>query len=252
LLVLMIVGLVGVLPYAFTLQAPLLATSPLSLPLLALISIVQGTVLYGLLAAVGLFLANRIGLGAPILEAWLNGDPVRERLKAILAPSIITGVLFGIVIVVLSLFVFSPLLQAEFAQLGITPPASPNPPAWQGLLASFYGAFDEEILLRLFVLTLFAWLGSRLSRTADGRPTLAVLWVANILAAVLFGAGHLPTAAAIGLPMTGLFVTQIIVLNGLAGLAFGWLYWTYGLESAMLAHFSADIVLHVIAPLIVA
>ena len=79
-----------------------------------------------------------------------------------------------------------------------------------------------------------------------------VLWVANILAAVLFGVGHLPTATAIGLPMTGLLVTQIIVLNGLAGLAFGWLYWRYGLESAMLAHFSADIVLHVIAPLVLA
>jgi hypothetical protein len=31
-----------------------------------LISVVQGTIVYGLLAAAGLFLANRIGLGAPI------------------------------------------------------------------------------------------------------------------------------------------------------------------------------------------
>ncbi|MDD3715217.1 MAG: CPBP family intramembrane metalloprotease, partial [Atribacterota bacterium] len=31
-----------------------------------------------------------------------------------------------------------------------------------------------------------------------------------------------------------------------AGLAFGWLYWTRGLESSMIAHFSADIVLHVL------
>jgi hypothetical protein len=39
-------------------------------------------------------------------------------------------------------------------------------------------------------------------------------------------------------------------LNGLGGLAFGWLYWKRGLESAMMAHFSADIVLHVITPLV--
>jgi len=39
-------------------------------------------------------------------------------------------------------------------------------------------------------------------------------------------------------------------LNGLGGLAFGWLYWKQGLESAMIAHFSADIVLHVITPLV--
>jgi membrane protease YdiL (CAAX protease family) len=254
LLALIIIGLIGVLPYALTLQAPMLARVPLpfSLPVLALISVIQGTLIYGLLAAIGLLLANRIGLGAPILEAWLNGEPVRERLKVIVRPAIITGMLAGVVIIALIVFVFNPLLQAEFARLGVPLPAVPNPPAWQGLLASFYGAFDEEILLRLFMLTLLAWLGSRISRTADGRPTLVVLWVANILAAVLFGVGHLPTVTAMGLPMTGLLVTQIIVLNGLAGLAFGWLYWRYGLESAMLAHFSADIVLHVIAPLVLA
>jgi hypothetical protein len=249
LVALLIAGLIGVLPYAFTLQAPALAQVRLSLPVLALISVVQGTIIYSVLAAVGLLLANRIGLGAPILEAWLSGAPVRERLKAIAAPSIVAGVLAGIVLIGLSALVFGPLLRAEFASLGVTPPATLNPPAWQGLLASFYGAFDEEILLRLFALTLLAWLGSRVSRTPVGRPTTAVLWIANILAALLFGVGHLPAAAAAGLPLTGLLIAQIVLLNGLAGLVFGWLYWTYGLESAMLAHFSADIVLHVIAPL---
>ena len=39
-------------------------------------------------------------------------------------------------------------------------------------------------------------------------------------------------------------------MNDLAGLAFGWLYWKRGLESAMLAHFSADMTVHVIAPLV--
>jgi membrane protease YdiL (CAAX protease family) len=32
----------------------------------------------------------------------------------------------------------------------------------------------------------------------------------------------------------------------MGGIAFGWLYFKYGLESAMVAHFSADIVIHVI------
>jgi membrane protease YdiL (CAAX protease family) len=38
-------------------------------------------------------------------------------------------------------------------------------------------------------------------------------------------------------------------LNGLAGVAFGWLYWKRGLESAIVAHFSADIILHVLLAL---
>ena len=37
-----------------------------------------------------------------------------------------------------------------------------------------------------------------------------------------------------------------VVLNSLAGIAFGWLYWRRGLEAAMIAHFAADLVLHVL------
>ena len=37
--------------------------------------------------------------------------------------------------------------------------------------------------------------------------------------------------------------------NGSIGVIFGWLYWKKGLESAMIAHFSSDVVLHVITPL---
>ncbi len=78
----------------------------------------------------------------------------------------------------------------------------------------------------------------------------AVLWIANIGAAVLFGLGHLPAVAALGWPMDPLVITRAVVLNGLAGVVFGWLYWRRGLESAMLAHFSADMVLHVIPALL--
>jgi membrane protease YdiL (CAAX protease family) len=73
--------------------------------------------------------------------------------------------------------------------------------------------------------------------------------VANVLAAILFGLGHLPATHAAGLPVDTLVITRAIVLNGLLGLIFGWLYWTFGLEAAMVSHFSGDIVLHVIWPL---
>ena len=45
-------------------------------------------------------------------------------------------------------------------------------------------------------------------------------------------------------------VLRTLLLNGIAGIAFGWLYWKRGIEMAMLAHFSADIVLHVVTPLL--
>jgi len=55
--------------------------------------------------------------------------------------------------------------------------------------------------------------------------------------------------AMIGLPFTPMIILQILLLNGSIGVAFGWLYWKYGLESAMLAHFLVDVVLHVLVPL---
>ena len=64
--------------------------------------------------------------------------------------------------------------------------------------------------------------------------------------AVLFGLGHLPATAAM-VPLTTLVVARALVLNGLAGVVFGWLYWRRDLLAAMVAHFSADIVLHVLA-----
>jgi membrane protease YdiL (CAAX protease family) len=97
-------------------------------------------------------------------------------------------------------------------------------------------------------MSVLAWLGKFISHTADGRPTTAILWIANVLAAVLFGLGHLPATSML-LPLTALVVTRAIVLNGLLGIAFGYLYMTRGLESAMIAHFSADIVLHVLLAL---
>jgi hypothetical protein len=43
-------------------------------------------------------------------------------------------------------------------------------------------------------------------------------------------------------------VTRALLLNGIPGVVCGYLYMRYGLEAAMLSHFSLDILLHLIAP----
>jgi hypothetical protein len=246
------VGIIAVIPYSLTQQSDLLATLelPIPLPLLVAIQIGQNAVLFLGLVAVGLFLAARTGLGLPFVEGWLTKQPVWEHLPRTAALAAFLGVVSTLVIIGLDAFVFGPPLEAMLTELAIELPESISPPAWQGFLASFYGGVAEEVQLRLCVMTLLAWLGGRVSRDAEGRPTLAVLWIANVMAAVLFGLGHLPTAAALGLPMNALFVTRTVILNGLLAVVDGWLYGTRGLESAMIAHFSADIVLHVVLPLI--
>ncbi len=188
-------------------------------------------------------------MGLPILEAKLAGEKVWPRIKAILPISISIGVIGSLIIIALDKWVFGPGLVAQLGeQAQVLNLETSQPEAWKGLLASFYGGINEEILLRLFMMSVLAWLGKFISHTADGRPTTAVFWIANVLAAVLFGLGHLPATSML-LPLTPLVITRAIVLNGLLGIAFGYLYMKHGLESAMISHFSADIVLHVLLAL---
>lgn len=235
------------LPYVFTLTSTFLWPSELvRVLILQLVNIA----IYTGLAAIGLYLASRIGLGLPFVEGWLQKEPMWDTFRKILVFAVLVGIAAGIVIIILDVVVFGPPLEAELTQLESTIPETIQPPAWQGALASFSAGVTEEVFFRLFLLTGIAWLGTVVFKDSEGRPTSAVLWSATILVAVLFGLGHLPTAISIGIPLTALFITRSIVLNGVVGVACGWLYFTRGLESAMVAHFSADIVLHVLFVLI--
>jgi membrane protease YdiL (CAAX protease family) len=246
-----VVSVIAVLPYLLSLQSNVLQNLklPIPLPLVITLQVVQNAMLFAIAIFGGLFFAGRVGLGTPVLDSLTRGESVADRVRAILPLSIILGVLTTLVMLGLEFFYFQPAMMKE---LGETATAlnlqTSQPAAWKGFLASFYGGIGEEILLRLFVMSFLVWLGRFLNKNADGKPTGGVFWIANILAAVLFGLGHLP-ATALLVSITPLIIVRAILLNGLIGVACGWLYWKRGLESAMIAHFSADLVLHVLLAL---
>lgn len=246
-----ILATIAVLPYVLELQSGMLAQVelPIPLPVLLVLQVVQSAVMFAVALFLGLLLAKRIGLGIPILDSMTRSESASGKIREILPISIGLGVVATLLILGLEVFVFQPALLKE---LGDSANAlslqNAQPAAWKGFLASFYGGIAEEILLRLFVMSLLAWLGNFVSKTLEGKPTSAVFWIANIFAAVLFGLGHLP-ATAVLIPLTPLVIARAILLNGVGGVVFGYLYWKRGLESAMIAHFTADIVLHVLMAL---
>ena len=246
-----ILSLIAVLPYALELQSSILMTLdlPIPLPVLIALRVVQNAILFAIMIFAGMFFATRVGLGTPILDSATRAVPVADKVRAILPLSTILGVIATLIVLGLEIFFFQPAMMKELgdsaAALNLQ---TSQPAAWKGFLASFYGGIAEEIQLRLLVMSLFAWLGRFISKTAEGKPTNAVFWIANILAAVLFGLGHLPTMSLL-VPLTPLVIARTVVLNGLIGIASGWLYWKRGLEAAMISHFSADIVLHVLLAL---
>jgi len=243
---------IALLPYAQALQtAGTASTVPApTFSQMLVAQIVQGVPMFAIFIFLGMLLMKRIGLGAPILDAATKGEreSAAGTLRRVLLISIALGVVASLVMLGLSL-ALQPLLTQELGdKAAVLSLIGPQPAAWKGLLASFYGGIGEEIQLRLFFMSLLAWLGSFISRTPEGKPTKAILWIANSRAAVLFGIGHFP-AVALYVPLTALVIFRTLLLNGVGGVIWGWLYQTRGLESAMISHFTADIVLHVLLAL---
>ena len=89
-----------------------------------------------------------------------------------------------------------------------------------------------------------------MSRFTGGIATDAMYWFSSIVAALLFGIGHLPATARLA-PLSPLLIVRALVLNGLLGIIAAILFWRVGFETAMIAHFSADIVLHVLPGLVI-
>jgi len=229
-------------PYVLALKpgSMALASAAMHMPAWAVVVVqsLQSGILCFLLAWAGLKLGAPLGLGAPWLGAALYGR-AKPASSAWLQAALL-GI--GAALAVLSAIA---LFGAPIEDMARKPHASIGF-ALKGLLASPYGAIVEEIELRVFVMGVFAWL---LSRFAGKQATPWLMIAAIVLAALAFGAGHLPMAAQL-VPLTVGVVTRVIAYNALAGIAFGWLYWKRGLEHAMLAHFCADLALHVATPLL--
>lgn len=240
-----------VLPYLLEMLSSVLNPSTIGLPIpvIVLLQTIQIAILFAVAIFFGLLLARRIGLGMPILDAAARGESVADKVRAILPISIILGIFATLIMLGLEFFYFQPAMMNELGgQAAALNLQTGQPAAWKGLLASFYGGIAEEIQLRLFVMTLLAWLGKFISKTTEGKPTNIIFWIANILAAIVFGLGHLPAVSML-VPVTPLVIARTVVLNSIGGIVFGWLFWKRGLESAIVSHFSADIVLHVLLAL---
>lgn len=201
----------------------------------------QGLVLSAVAAFLGLLASGAMGLQLPVFTAITTGEPVGADLLTFVPTAILAGALGGVVLMVLEYFIFYPRLPKPLKE------NEKQSALWKRALACFYGGFVEEILLRLFVMAGIAWLISLVWKAASPAETTTILWIANILAALLFGAGHLPATAQMT-KLTPLVLTRAFLLNGLCGVVFGWLFMRFGLEAAIVAHFTADIVIHILWP----
>lgn len=194
-------------------------------------------VVYGLLGLAGYWISRR-GLGLPGI--------FRERAgwgSLFLLPALIGFVVGAAIIAGDSLFA-----SMDLEWEGFTHPAFPL-----SIVASATAGIGEEILFRLFVMSLWAYL-LNLVLGRIGRTGLA-LWGGNLIGALAFGAGHLPAAmilvnAATPAEIPAIVLAELFLINGVMGLVAGWQFMRNGLIAAAGVHFWADILWHVVWPVI--
>lgn len=241
-LVLWIAGLLGVLTLlSIDLSAQLSAIMPADAPLppdtlqFRLLTLIQPTVLLAVATLIGVWLAPKVNLFAPAAQALVNGKSVANALRPQLLPGIISGLVGGLALALLSQQ-WLPYLPPEFVT------ASEN--MTQSVLARFlYGGITEEILMRWGFMTLLVWIPYRLfAQRAEQVPTSFYI-AAIIIAAIIFGIGHLPIAFILAPSLTLSLIAYVITLNTLFGLIAGYLFWRFGLEAAIIAHIFVHVAL---------
>ncbi len=238
---LLVVSALLLIPYTLQFSAK---SQPVAL---TLSSMLQAILLYWPMTLLGLYAAGHLKQGAPLLAAWVSGKSIPSAgWRRLLAPSAVVGFGSGALILALSAL-FSTATTKELVRLNASLPRQSMPDAWKGFLAAIAAGVNEEILLRLGLLSLVAWgIQWLTTRRTQGLPHRSVFWAANLFAALVFGLLHLPNLTALNVPISPFLMITTTGLNAIAGLGFGWLYWSYGLESAILAHFFMDIVLQVL------
>jgi hypothetical protein len=216
----------GVVVLALTVLPQILAKSPRQVPagVVLTASIVQSGVLLLLAVWVGVAMSRPLGLGAPAVEAALSGSAVWRALKRQLPPAAMVGLVVGGMLVCAERMAPAALLAVGHA---VEIPLAAK---------VLYGGVTEEVLLRWGMMTALIWLPWRFVQKKANRPGAACVIGAILVTAVLFGALHLPAAGAMGVKLTASVVTYIIIGNSVPGVLFGFLYWRYGIEAAIIAH----------------
>ena len=231
-------GGAAVLPYSIRLLKGSGKPLKMSISKLVLLSFLQSAVLSAIVIGLGLLAAHAVGLSAPYIEAALTGSASVQPIVSMLGIETVLGVLAGGVLLVADMF-FLPYWPEQIVD------TARKTTLWENFLASLYGGINEELLMRLFGFSVLVWLLSFISY-----PNIAIFWIVNVVMAVVFGIGHLPALKGLVGKISSIMLARTLLLNAPIGLLCGWLFWTYGIEAAIVAHFSADIVYHVFGTIV--
>lgn len=195
-----------------------------NLNLFYLVAVMQTLVYTSILGFVGYLISDKLGLMKPLK---LEKKPVVITLSL----TLLTGL-------VLSSDIF--FFKNDIPQIGAMYSEKPSFAYWMSSI--LYGGIIEEVMLRLFVMSLLALIIWKVFFRKEKTVPTKVLIIANIVAAIMFAAGHLPATIQMFGEITVLILFRCFLLNGVGGVVFGYLYRKFGIQYSMMAHAGAHIV----------
>ena len=197
-----------------------------SIDAVIIITVLQSFIYSLALGLIGRAISVRIGL-------WREFTFEAKPMAITVIASLVGGVIFILADALLFARLIPPVMESYLVK-----------PTFNYVIASVtYGGVVEEVMLRLFLMSLIAFIISRFSKDKMANDTHLI--VANIIATLIFAAGHLP-ATAMSLGLTPIIVIRCFLMNGAFGLIFGRMYRKHGIGYAMLTHAGVHIVSKII------
>jgi membrane protease YdiL (CAAX protease family) len=164
----------------------------------------------------GYLLANKVGLWKPIKFE-------KKKLTMTLVISFLGGLLLSLDPWTFGKFINIPIQQNNISAIAF-------------IASILYGGIIEELMLRLFFMSLIIWILQKLFFRKQDQIPQKVFIISNIISALVFAAGHLPMTIELFGSLTPIIIFRCFLFNGGFGLIFGWFYRKYGIHYAMLSH----------------
>lgn len=193
--------------------------------ILVIITSVQSVIYAVVCGILGIILSNKIGL-------WKK---IKIEKNKLIAP-IIISIIGGVFMILGDIFMFGNFNDMIKHSYDVKP-------SIEYIISSFtYGAVIEEVILRLFFMSLLAFIISKIFYKKEKNIPIKVFIISNIISALLFAILHIPATIQTFGGLDLLLLIRCLTMNGMFGLLFGLMYRKYGIGYSMLSHFGVHLV----------
>ncbi len=178
----------------------------------------------------GLILTYKNGFIEPLYSGIIT--VADKKYYSTLIFSAITGIILALIVILNDFLFFGGQIFDKLKSLS-------GSSIMDRLKTIYVASVGEEILFRLFILSLILFILSKLFKNLISLNK----WLAIIISGLLFGLAHYSQISG---NESILNIIRTIILNGIGGVVFGWLFYYKGIIASMIAHILADFIIYMV------